>query len=41
LQAIDANFQSIEKATLERVFQEWMDIMTQCCVAVDDLIEGM
>jgi hypothetical protein len=41
LQAIDAIFQSIERATLERVFQEWMDRLTQCCVAVGDLVESM
>jgi hypothetical protein len=39
LQAIDAIIQSIE-ATLERVFQEWMDRLAQCCVSIDDLIEG-
>jgi hypothetical protein len=41
LQAIDAIFQSIEKATLERVFQEWMDRLAKCCVAVGGLIEGI
>jgi hypothetical protein len=40
LQAIDAIFQSIEKAVLERVCQEWMDRLTQCCVAVAGLVEG-
>jgi hypothetical protein len=34
LQAIDAIFQSIENATLERVFQEWMDRLAQCCVTI-------
>jgi hypothetical protein len=33
-------FQSIEKFTLERVFQEWMDRLGQCCVTADDLVEG-
>jgi hypothetical protein len=32
LQAIDAIFQSIEKATLECVFQEWLDRLAQYCV---------
>jgi hypothetical protein len=40
LQAIDAIFQSIEKVTLERVFQEWMDRLVQYCVAVGGLVEG-
>jgi hypothetical protein len=40
LHAIDVIFQSIEKATLERVFQEWMDRLAQCCVAVGGLVEG-
>jgi hypothetical protein len=40
LQAIDAVFQSIEKSTLERVFQEWMDRLVQWCVAVGGLVEG-
>jgi hypothetical protein len=40
LQAIAAIFHSIEKATLERVFQEWIDRLAQCCVAAGDLIEG-
>jgi hypothetical protein len=40
LQAIDAIFQYIEKAPLERVFQEWMDRLAQCCVAVGGLVEG-
>jgi histone-lysine N-methyltransferase SETMAR len=40
LQAIDAIFQSIEKATLERMFQERIDRLAQCCVAVDGSIEG-
>jgi hypothetical protein len=39
LQATDAIFQSIEKATLERVFQEWMNILAQCCIAVGALVE--
>jgi hypothetical protein len=34
LQVIDAIFQSIENATLECVFQEWMGRLAQCCVAV-------
>jgi histone-lysine N-methyltransferase SETMAR len=33
LQAIDVIFQSVEKVTLERVFQEWMDRLAQYCVA--------
>jgi histone-lysine N-methyltransferase SETMAR len=41
LQAIDAIFQSTEKVTLERVFQKWMDRLVQCCMAVDDVVEGM
>jgi transposase len=40
LQAIDAIFQSIEKATLKRVFQEWMDRLAQCYVAVGGFVEG-
>jgi hypothetical protein len=40
LQAIDSIFQSLEKATLERVFQKWMDKLAQCCVAVGALAEG-
>jgi histone-lysine N-methyltransferase SETMAR len=39
LQAIDAVLPSIENATLERVFQEWMDRLAQCCVAVGGLRE--
>jgi hypothetical protein len=39
LQAIDVIFQSLENATLEHVFQEWMDRLAQCCVAVNGLIE--
>jgi DNA-binding transcriptional regulator YbjK len=39
LQAIDAIFQSIEKGTLERVFQEWMNRLAQYCVAVGGLVE--
>jgi hypothetical protein len=41
LQAIDAIFQSLEKAPLEYVFQEWIDRRAQCCVAVGGLVEGM
>jgi hypothetical protein len=40
LQAIDAIFQSIEKAASERRFQEWMDRLTHCCVSVGGLVEG-
>jgi hypothetical protein len=40
LQAIDAIFQSIEKNTLERLFQEWMDRLAQCCMAVSGFAEG-
>jgi hypothetical protein len=40
LQAIDAILQSIEKATLEGLFQEWMDRLARCCVAVGGLVEG-
>jgi hypothetical protein len=40
LQAIDAIFQYIEEATLDCVFQEWMDRLMQCCAAVGGLIEG-
>jgi hypothetical protein len=39
LQAIDAIFQSLEDAPLERVFQGWMDRLEQCCVAVGVLVE--
>jgi transposase len=39
LQAIDAIFQSIEKGTLKRVFQKWMDRLAQCYVAVGGLGE--
>jgi hypothetical protein len=41
LQATDVIFQSIKKATLERVFREWMDRLGQCYVAVGGLLEGM
>jgi hypothetical protein len=41
LQAIEAIFQSVEEATLKRVFQEWMDRLAQCCLAVGGLAEGM
>jgi transposase len=34
-------FQSVEKVTLERMFQEWMDGLGQCYVTADDLVEGM
>jgi hypothetical protein len=37
LQESHAIFQSIEEATLERMFQEWMDRLAQCCVAVGGL----
>jgi hypothetical protein len=40
LQAIDPIFQSIEEATLESVFQESMDRLAQCCVAVGGFVEG-
>jgi hypothetical protein len=40
LQAIDAISQPIGKAKLERVFQEWMHRLAQCCVAVGDLVES-
>jgi hypothetical protein len=40
LQAIDVISQSIEEATLEHVFQEWMDRLAQCYVAVDGLAEN-
>jgi hypothetical protein len=40
LQAIDGIFQSIEKATLERVFPQWMDRLAQYCLAFGGLIEG-
>jgi transposase len=40
LQAIDAIFQSIKKTTLERVFQEWVDRLAQCGVAVGGLVKG-
>jgi hypothetical protein len=40
LQAIDAIFQSIEKTTLVRVFQECRDRLVQCCMAVNGLVEG-
>jgi histone-lysine N-methyltransferase SETMAR len=41
LQEIDAIFQSLEKATLERVFQEWMDRLAQCRVVLGSLVEDM
>jgi hypothetical protein len=41
LQATDAIFQSIGKASLEHVFQEWMDRLAQCCMAVGGLVEGV
>jgi hypothetical protein len=40
LQEIDAIFPSIDKTRLERAFQEWMDRLAQCCVAVGGLVEG-
>jgi hypothetical protein len=40
LQAIDAIFQCVERTTLEHVFQEWMDRLSQCCVAVSGSVEG-
>jgi hypothetical protein len=40
LQVIGVILQSIEKATLERMFQEWMDRLAQCCVAAGSLVEG-
>jgi hypothetical protein len=40
LQAIDAIFQSIEEVTLERVFQEWMGRLVQCCVVAGGSVEG-
>jgi hypothetical protein len=40
LQAIDVIFQFIGTATFKRVFQEWMDRLAQCCVAVGGLAEG-
>jgi hypothetical protein len=40
LQAIDAIFQSIEEATLERVFQKWINRLARRCVAVGGLVEG-
>jgi hypothetical protein len=41
LQATDAIFQSIEEATLERAFQDWMDKLVQCCVTVGGLVEAL
>jgi hypothetical protein len=40
LQAIDAIFQSIEKAILERLFQDWMDRLAQSCVVIGGLVKG-
>jgi hypothetical protein len=40
LRAIDATLRSIEDARLERVFQEWMNRLAECCVAVGGSIEG-
>jgi hypothetical protein len=40
LQAIDAIFQSIEETTLERVFQDWMNILAQCCMALGGSVKG-
>jgi transposase len=40
LQVIDAISRFIEKATLERVFQEWMHRLAQCCVEVGGRVEG-
>jgi hypothetical protein len=39
--SFDAIFRSIESATLERMFQEWMDRLTRCCMAMGGLVEGM
>jgi hypothetical protein len=39
LQAIDAIFQSVEKAAWERTFQEWMDRLAQCCVVAGGLVQ--
>jgi hypothetical protein len=40
LQVSEAIYQFIEKVTLGRVFQEWMDRLVQCCLAVGGLTEG-
>jgi hypothetical protein len=40
LRAIDAIFGSIEKVTLERVFQEWIDRLAQCYMAIGGIVEG-
>jgi hypothetical protein len=40
LHAIDVIFQSIGQASLERVFQEWMDRLVQYCLAFGGLIES-
>jgi hypothetical protein len=40
VQMIDAIFQFIEEATLERVFQEWMVRLAQYCVAVSGLFRS-
>jgi hypothetical protein len=40
LHTIDAIFQSTEKATLERVFQEQTDRLAPCCVAAGGFVEG-
>jgi hypothetical protein len=40
LHTIDTIFQFIEKASLKRVFQEWMDRLAQCCMAVGDSVKG-
>jgi hypothetical protein len=39
-QAIGAISRSIEEAILERVFQERMHRLAQCCVAIGGLVEG-
>jgi hypothetical protein len=40
LHGIDVIFQSAEKATLKRVFHEWMDRLAQFYVAVGDFVEA-
>jgi hypothetical protein len=40
LLVVDVIFQFIEKATLERVFQEWMDRLAQCRMVIGGLVEG-
>jgi hypothetical protein len=40
LQAIDAIFQSIKEAALERALQGWINRLAQCRLPVGDFVES-